>query len=78
MIRPSFSDEGTFSCFSVRARGKPWKQMIDVYENWGLNRPKNPSKARISGNRCNGFLSDFVEITSCVYTKKIILFNLGE
>ena len=25
-----------------------------------------------------GFLSDFVEITSCVYTKTIILFNLGE
>ena len=26
----------------------------------------------------NGFLSDFVEITSWVYTKTIILFNLGE
>ena len=26
----------------------------------------------------NAFLSDFVEITSCVYTKTIILFNLGE
>ena len=26
----------------------------------------------------NGLLSDFVEITSCVYTKTIILFNLGE
>ena len=26
----------------------------------------------------NGFLSDFGEITSCVYTKTIILFNLGE
>ena len=26
----------------------------------------------------NGFLSDFVEITSYVYTKTIILFNLGE
>ena len=26
----------------------------------------------------NGFLSDFVEITSCEYTKKIVLFNLGE
>ena len=26
----------------------------------------------------NGFLSDFIEITSCVYTKTIILFNLGE
>ena len=25
-----------------------------------------------------GFLSDFVEITLCVYTKTIILFNLGE
>ena len=25
----------------------------------------------------NGFLSDFVEIISCVYTKTIILFNLG-
>ena len=26
----------------------------------------------------NGFHSDFVETTSCVYTKTIILFNLGE
>ena len=26
----------------------------------------------------NGFLSDFVEISSCVYTKTIILYNLGE
>ena len=26
----------------------------------------------------DGFLSDFVEIISCVYTKTIILFNLGE
>ena len=26
----------------------------------------------------NGFLSDFVEISSCVYTKTIILFDLGE
>ena len=26
----------------------------------------------------NGFLSNFVEITSCVYTKTIIVFNLGE
>ena len=26
----------------------------------------------------NGFLSDFVEITSCVCTKTVILFNLGE
>ena len=26
----------------------------------------------------NGFLPDFVEISSCVYTKTIILFNLGE
>ena len=26
----------------------------------------------------NGFLSDFSEITECVYTKTIILFNLGE
>ena len=26
----------------------------------------------------NGFLSDFVDITSFVYTKTIILFNLGE
>jgi len=26
----------------------------------------------------NGFLSDFVEITSCAYTKTTILFNLGE
>ena len=26
----------------------------------------------------NGFLSDFVEFTSCVCTKTIILFNVGE
>ena len=26
----------------------------------------------------NGFLFDFVKITSCVFTKTIILFNLGE
>ena len=26
----------------------------------------------------NGFLSDYDDITSCVYTKTIILFNLGE
>ena len=26
----------------------------------------------------NGFLTDFVEITSCVDTKTIFLFNLGE
>ena len=26
----------------------------------------------------NGFLSDFVEITSFVYTKTVILFNLGD
>ena len=26
----------------------------------------------------NGFLSDFADITSCVYTKRIILFNLDE
>ena len=26
----------------------------------------------------NVFLSDFVEITSCVYTKTIILFNIDE
>ena len=26
----------------------------------------------------NGFLSDFAEITSCIYTKTVILFNLGE
>ena len=26
----------------------------------------------------NGFVSDFVEITSCVYTETIILFDLGE
>ena len=44
MIRPSFSDEGTFSCFSVRARGKPWKQMIDVYENSGFKQTKKPFK----------------------------------
>ena len=51
-LRPSFSDEGTFS---VRALGKPWKQLIDVRENSGVNREqkkkKNPSIACVSGNR---------------------------
>ena len=39
IICPSFSDEGTFT---VRARGKPWKQLIDVYENAGWSREKKP------------------------------------
>ena len=37
-IQCSF-DEGTFS---VRVRGKPFKQLIDVHENSGLNRQKKP------------------------------------
>ena len=33
---------------------KPWKQLIDVHENSGFNtKKKNPSRARVSGNRCN-------------------------
>ena len=44
IIRPSFSDEGTFS---VRARGKPWKQLIDVHENSGLNRQKKTLQRRV-------------------------------
>ena len=57
-LRPSFSDEGTFSVFSVRVRGKPWKQLIDVHENSGLNRQKKKhSMARVSGNSCNPFVT---------------------
>ena len=48
----SFCHEETFS---VRARGKPWKQLIDVHENSGLNRQKNPSKARVSGKPCKSY-----------------------
>ena len=40
----SFSDEGTFS---VRACGKPWKQLIDVHENSGLNRQKKTLHRRV-------------------------------
>ena len=40
----SFSDEGTFS---VRACGKPWKQLIDVHENSGLNRQKKTLQRRV-------------------------------
>ena len=40
-LRPSFSNEGTFS---VRAREKLWKQLIDVHKSAGLNREKKPSK----------------------------------
>ena len=40
----SFSDEGTFS---VRACGKPWKQLIDVHENSGLNRQKKTLQGRV-------------------------------
>ena len=49
-----------------------WKFCKDLFWNfcviWSVNQIV----------RFNGFLSDFVEITSCVYTKKIILFNFGE
>ena len=49
-----------------------WKFCKDLFLNlrviWPINRIV----------LFNGFLSDFVEITSCVYTKTIILFNLGE
>ena len=39
----------------------------------------NSSFASVSESIFNGFLSEnFVEITSCVYTKTIILLNLGE
>ena len=40
----SFSDEGTFS---VRECGKPWKQLIDVHENSGLNRQKKTLQRRV-------------------------------
>ena len=40
----SFTDEGTFS---VRARGKPWKQLSDVHENSGLNRQKKTLQRRV-------------------------------
>ena len=40
----SFSDEGTFS---VRVCGKPWKQLIDVHENSGLNRQKKTLQRRV-------------------------------
>ena len=40
----SFSDEGTFS---VRACGKPWKQLIDVHENSGLNGQKKTLQRRV-------------------------------
>ena len=33
---------------------------------------------RQSIHTLSGFLSDSVDITSCVYTKTTILFNLGE
>ena len=33
---------------------------------------------RATNRTFNGFFPDFVEITSCVYSKTIILFNLGE
>ena len=49
-----------------------WKFCKDLFLNlhviWSVNQIV-PS---------NVFLSDFVEITSCVYAKTIILFNLGE
>ena len=38
-----------------------------------MNSPVNQTKSFF-----NGFLSDTVETTSCVYTKTISLFNLGE
>ena len=49
-----------------------WKFWKDLFLNfrviWSVNQIVH----------FNGFLSDFVEITSCVYTKTITLFNLGE
>ena len=49
-----------------------WKFSKDLFLNlrviWSVNQFV----------RFNGFLSDFAEITSCVCTKTIILFNLGK
>ena len=49
-----------------------WKFCKDLFWNfcviWSVNQIV----------RFNGFLSDFVETTSCVYTKTIILFNFGK
>ena len=49
-----------------------WKFCQDLFRNfcviWSVNQIV----------RFKGFLSDFVEITSCVYTKTTILFNFGE
>ena len=49
-----------------------WKFYKDLFSNfhviWSVNQIV----------LFNGFLSDFVEFTSCVYTKIIILFNLGK
>ena len=44
-LRPLFSDEETFS---VRAREKPWKQLIDVHENLGFSHREKI----IQGRRC--------------------------
>ena len=79
-LRPSFSDEGTIS---VRARGKPWKKLIDVHETSGLNREKKkPSRARVSGNRCNtditfriAFLIFSCDLTSLMTYLVCFLFN---
>ena len=57
-----------------RERGKVWKFCKDLFLNlreiWSVNQIVL---------FLNSFLSrDFVEITSCVYNKTIILFNFGE
>ena len=67
-------DEGTFS---VSARGKPWKQVIDVHENSGLNRQKkNSSKARVSGNRCNISISRADMCFNCSLSVKSMKFGM--
>ena len=43
-LRPSFSDEGTFS---VRALEKPEKQFIDVHENSGFNHKEKTIRGRV-------------------------------
>ena len=43
-LRPSFSDEGTFS---VRALEKPEKQFIDVHEHSGFNHKEKTIRGRV-------------------------------
>ena len=59
---------------SERVR-KPWKQLIDVHENSGFNREKNPSRARVTGNRCNHLtLTENVGELSFKGLKRVLLF----